>query len=38
MYSSGPVLDSQRYYIFWEVVCLEWGPLSLAIIIKELLE
>jgi hypothetical protein len=30
-------LDSWRFQIFWEVVCLEWGPLSLASIIEELL-
>jgi hypothetical protein len=24
----GPGLDSQHYQIFWEVVGLEWGPLS----------
>jgi hypothetical protein len=30
--------DSRRYQIFWEVVGLEQGPLSLASIIEELLE
>jgi hypothetical protein len=30
--------DSRRYQIFWEVVCLERGPLSLVSIIEELLE
>jgi hypothetical protein len=30
--------DSQRYQIFWEVVSLEQGPLSLVRIIEELLE
>jgi hypothetical protein len=29
--------DSKRYQIFWEVVGLEWGPLSLVNTIKELL-
>jgi hypothetical protein len=32
------VFDSQRYQIFWEVVGLEQGPLSLGSIIEELLE
>jgi hypothetical protein len=36
--SRGPGLDSWRYQIFWEVVGLERGPLSLVRIIKELLE
>jgi hypothetical protein len=27
--SRGPVFDSHRYQIFWEVVDLEQGPLSL---------
>jgi hypothetical protein len=31
-------LDSHRYQIFWEVVGLEWGPLSLVGTIEELLE
>jgi hypothetical protein len=30
--------DFWRYQIFWEVVGLEWGPLSVAIRIEELLE
>jgi hypothetical protein len=30
--------DSQGYHIFWEVVCLERGPLSLVSTIEELLE
>jgi hypothetical protein len=30
--------DSRRYQIFWEVVCLERGPLSLVSTIEELLE
>jgi hypothetical protein len=29
--------DSRRYQIFWEVVCLEQGPLSLVSTIEELL-
>jgi hypothetical protein len=32
------VFDSRRYQIFYEVVCLEWGPLSLVSKIEELLE
>jgi hypothetical protein len=28
--SRGPGFDSRRYQIFWEVVGLEWGPLSLV--------
>jgi hypothetical protein len=36
--SRGPAFDSWRYQIFWEVVGLEWGPLSLVRIIEELLE
>jgi hypothetical protein len=35
--SRGPV-DSRRYQIFWEVVGLEQGPLSLVNTIEELLE
>jgi hypothetical protein len=31
-------LDSRGYQIFWEVVGLEWGPLSLVSSIEELLE
>jgi hypothetical protein len=34
----GPGFDSQRYQIFWEVLCLERGPLSLVRITEELLE
>jgi hypothetical protein len=29
--------DSQRYHIFWEVVGLEWGPLTLMSTIEDLL-
>jgi hypothetical protein len=36
--SRGRGFDSQRYQIFWEVVGLERGPLSLMRIIEELLE
>jgi hypothetical protein len=36
--SWGPGFDSRRYQIFWEVVGLERGPLSLMRIIEELLE
>jgi hypothetical protein len=36
--SRGTRFDSRRYYIFWEVVGLERGPLSLVSIIEELLE
>jgi hypothetical protein len=36
--SRGPEFDSRRYQIFWEVVGLERGPLSLVMIIEELLE
>jgi hypothetical protein len=36
--SRGPGFDTQRYQIFWEVVGLERGPLSLVRIIEELLE
>jgi hypothetical protein len=36
--SRGPRFDSRRYQILWEVVGLEWGPLSLVRIIEELLE
>jgi hypothetical protein len=35
--SRGVGFDSQRYQIFWEVVSLERGPLSLVSTIKELL-
>jgi hypothetical protein len=34
-YRSG--FESLRYQIFWEVVGLEWGPLSLVSTIEELL-
>jgi hypothetical protein len=34
----GPGFDSRGYQIFWEVVGLERGPLSLVRIIEELLE
>jgi hypothetical protein len=36
--SKGPGFDSRRYQIFWEVVGLERGPLSLVRIIAALLE
>jgi hypothetical protein len=36
--SRGPGLESRRYKIFWEVVGLKQGPLSLVRIIEELLE
>jgi hypothetical protein len=36
--STGPGFDSQHYQIFWEVVGLERGPLSLVSITEELLE
>jgi hypothetical protein len=36
--SKGPGFDSPRYQIFWEVVGLERGPLSLVRITEELLE
>jgi hypothetical protein len=35
--SRGPGCDSRRYQIFWEVVGLERGPLSLVCTIEELL-
>jgi hypothetical protein len=35
--SSGPEFDSQRYQIFWEVMDLERGPLSLKSTSGELL-
>jgi hypothetical protein len=35
---QGPGFDSRRYQIFWEVVDLERGPLSLVSTIEELLE
>jgi hypothetical protein len=36
--SRNPGFDSRRYQIFWEVVGLERGPLSLVRITEELLE
>jgi hypothetical protein len=36
--SRGFRFDSRRYQIFWEVVDLEQGPLSLVSAIEELLE
>jgi hypothetical protein len=36
--SRDPGFDSRRYQIFWDVVGLEWGPLSLVRITEELLE
>jgi hypothetical protein len=33
-----PGFESRRYQIFWEVVGLEWSPLSLMSTIEELLE
>jgi hypothetical protein len=36
--SRGPGFVSRRYQIFWEVLGLERGPLSLVRIIEELLE
>jgi hypothetical protein len=36
--SRGPGFDSRCYKIFWEVVGLERGPLSLVRVIEELLE
>jgi hypothetical protein len=36
--SRGPGFDYRRYHIFWEVVGLERGSLSLVRIIEELLE
>jgi hypothetical protein len=36
--SRGPEFDSRRYQIFWKIVGLERGPLSLVRIIEELLE
>jgi hypothetical protein len=37
-WSRGPGFDFRRYQIFWEIVDLERGPLSLVRIIEELLE
>jgi hypothetical protein len=36
--SRGTGFDSRRYQIFWEVVGLEWGPLSFVRIIEKLLD
>jgi hypothetical protein len=36
--SRGPGFDSRRYQIFWKVVGLEQGPLSLVSTIEELFE
>jgi hypothetical protein len=36
--SRGPRFDSRRHQIFWEVVGLEQGPLSLMRITEELLK
>jgi hypothetical protein len=36
--SRAPGFDSRRYQIFWQVVGLERGTLSLMCIIEELLE
>jgi hypothetical protein len=36
--SRDPGFDSRRYQIFWEIVILERGPLSLMRIIEEVLE
>jgi hypothetical protein len=36
--SRGPGFDSRRYQVFWKVVGLELGALSLVRIIEELLE
>jgi hypothetical protein len=36
--SRGPGFDSRRCQIFWEVVGLDRGPLSLMSLIEELLE
>jgi hypothetical protein len=36
--SWGPGFDSRRYQVSWEVVGLEWGPLSLVRITEKLLE
>jgi hypothetical protein len=35
---KGPGFDSRRYQVFWEVVGLERGPLSLVRITEELLK
>jgi hypothetical protein len=36
--TKGPGFDSQRYQVFWKVVGLEQGPLSLVNTTEELLE
>jgi hypothetical protein len=36
--SRGPGFDFRRYQIFWEIVRLEQGPLSLVMIIEEIFE
>jgi hypothetical protein len=36
--TRGPRFESQCYQIFWEVLGLRWGPLSLVSTIEELLE
>jgi hypothetical protein len=36
--SRDPGFDSRHFQVFWEVVGLEWGPLSLVRITEELLE
>jgi hypothetical protein len=36
--SRGPGFDSRSYQIFWEVLDMKRGPLSLVRIIEELLE
>jgi hypothetical protein len=36
--SRGPGFESRRYQIFWEVVGLKRGPLSLVGVIEELFE
>jgi hypothetical protein len=36
--SKGPAFDSQLYQIFWEVMGVTRGPLSLVRITEELLE
>jgi hypothetical protein len=36
--SRSPGFDSRRYQIFWEVVVLERGPLSLVRLTEELLD
>jgi hypothetical protein len=36
--SNDPGFDFRRYQIFWEIVGMEQGPLSLVRIIEDLLE